>query len=270
MLVLCNGMPRSGSTLQYNLVCNLVEAAGVGTARGGVEHTDAVVPDLRRVTSSSTMSVYKTHVMLPGIMPWIARGDGGVLLCYIYRDIRDVAVSLLEKHGPGDERVLTLLGDALRVYGELRVARDSPHVLWQRYEDVIADRGAAARETADFLGLDTPATILDQIAEDSSIDSARRVMGNVRRLVEAKVGSAEPDEARRIRRGMRDGSYRASDPMTMIHWNHISRHGGVPGVWRTELPAPLLTSIVERYADWFVDAGYVDLASAEAHEGART
>lgn len=269
MLVLCNGMPRAGSTLQYNVVCNLVEAAGVGVARGGVEHTDSDVPDLRLVASSAAANVYKTHGTLPGIVPWIASGEPGVLVCYIYRDIRDVAVSLREKHGPGDDRIVTALDDAVRVYNDLIAVRDSPYVLWQRYEDVIADRRAATRETAEFLTLDTPAAILDEIADDVSVESARRVMRDVRRVVETRIDRSSPDEVRRIRREMRDGSFRASDPTTMIHWNHISRHGGAPGVWRTELPDSLLDIILERYADWFVHAGYAtDDALVAADEGA--
>jgi hypothetical protein len=269
MLVLCNGMLRSGSTLQYNVVCNLVEAAGVGVARGGVEHAGGEVPDLHRVASTSMMDVYKSHTMLAGVLEWVTRGAEGIRISYIYRDIRDVAVSLIEKEGPGDERILGKLGDALTVYDELRTVRDSPHVLWQRYEDVVADRDAATREAADFLGLDIPPAIFDQIVEDSSIESARRVMGHMRRVVETQIGTVAPDEVRRIRRGMRHGTYIAVDPMTLIHWNHVSRHGGASGVWRTELPAPLLEAIMERHADWLADAGYpLDDPGAEAREGA--
>ena len=96
----------------------------------------------------------------------------GIRISYIYRDIRDVAVSLIEKEGPGDERILGKLGDALTVYDELRTVRDSPHVLGQRYEDVVADRDAATREAADFLGLDIPpATTLRSRIPDSTFSA---------------------------------------------------------------------------------------------------
>ena len=88
-------------------------------------------------------------------------------------------------------------------------------------------------------------------------------MDVVRRAVEHSIAQAAPSEVRQIRRGMRDGSFSAADPDTHIHWNHVSRFGGASGVWRRELPKPLLATITDRYADWFASAGY-DIEDAGA------
>ena len=238
MLVLCNGMPRSGSTLQYNVVAGLVDAAGAGTAGGGIEDTGGTAEDLRTVAATDTMLVYKTHDVLPHVVPWLERGESGVFVCYIFRDLRDVAVSVREKHGPNDAEMFGLLDRAVAAYDTLVPLRESPHVLWQRYEDVIADPRTATLEAADLLGL-------------------------TRRAVEHSIAQAAPSEVRQIRRGMRDGSFSAADPDTHIHWNHVSRFGGASGVWRRELPKPLLATITDRYADWFASAGY-DIEDAGA------
>ncbi len=256
MLVLCNGMARSGSTLQYNLVCDLVEAAGVGTGHGSTANDLGPGPDLRKVTAAAEVQVYKIHDALRGTVPWIAQGHDGVRICYIHRDLRDVAVSLREMQGAEDDRIVGVLDDAVLAYNELRPVRDSPYVLWQRYEDVVADVRGATEEIARFLKLEVPSNIIDEIADGCAIDSARQVMTQVRRLLEADLARADADEVRRVRKATRDRTEYWRDPVTLIHWNHISRHGGASGVWRTELPEPLLATIVERYAEWFADAGY--------------
>ena len=261
MLVLCNGMPRSGSTLQYNLVANLVEAAKAGTALGGIQDTGGTVDDLRVAATADAMLVYKTHDVLPHILPWVQRGEAGVLVFYIYRDLRDVAVSVREKHGPDETRMFGLLDSAVATYNALVPIRESPLVLWQRYEEVTQDALAATRQAAAFLGIDVAPEVAKEIAAECSVGSARRVMEAVRRAVKHRISTAPPAELREIRRGMRDGTYHAADPTTHIHWNHISRFGGASGSWRSELPEASLETITGRCADWFASAGY-DVAGA--------
>jgi hypothetical protein len=268
MLVLCNGMARSGSTLQYNLVCDVVEAAGVGTGHGGAENDLGPGPDLREANATPEVKVYKAHEALRGTVPWIAQGHDGVRICYIHRDLRDVAVSLREMQGGEEDHIVGVLDDAVLAYNELRPVRDSPYVLWQCYEDVVADVRGATGEIARFLKLEVPSNIIDEIADGCAIDSARQVMTQVRRLMEADLARADASEVRRVRKAMRDRTQDWRDPVTLIHWNHISRHGGASGVWRTELPEPLLATIVERYAEWFADAGYAtDDAQVVGEEG---
>jgi hypothetical protein len=269
MLVFCNGMPRAGSTLQYNLVANLVEASGTGAASGGMENTGGTEDGLRAAATADRTLVYKTHDVLPHVVPWIERGEVGVLVCYIYRDLRDVAVSLREKHGPNESHMFELLDDAVATYDILSAVRESPHVLWQRYEDVMADARAATAQVADFLGIEVAPAVAERIAADCSVDSARGVMQTVQVAVKAKMARATPAEMRQIRKGVRDGSFHAADPETLIHWNHISRFAGASGVWRAELPAPLVAAITGRYADWYTSAGYeLEGDGAPATEGA--
>ena len=86
-------------------------------------------------------------------------------ICYIHRDLRDVAVSLREMQGAEDDRIVGVLDDAVLAYNELRPVRDSPYVLWQRYEDVVADVRGATEEIARFLKLEVPSNIIDEIAD---------------------------------------------------------------------------------------------------------
>ena len=67
--VICCGMRRSGSTLQYQLAKAILAAARVDC------------------------QVLKTHRMTAEQKRWITAGDAKCL--YIYRDIRDVVVSQL-------------------------------------------------------------------------------------------------------------------------------------------------------------------------------
>ena len=101
MLIVCNGMIRSGSTLQYNLIRLQVEATFSGKAEGFIGKKELNSERLQFWQKDVALHVIKSHDILP---EWM-RAEG-IKLVYIYRDIRDVAVSLKNKSGRTGDRLL--------------------------------------------------------------------------------------------------------------------------------------------------------------------
>jgi len=75
--------------------------------------------------------------------------NGYVKICYIYRDLRDVAASLKKKEKVNGKALITSLDAAIAVYNKIK---DIPNVLIQ-YENIVIDIAQAIKEVVLFLGL---------------------------------------------------------------------------------------------------------------------
>src|SRR6476646_8231399 len=101
MDVFCVGMYRSGSTWQYDVVSQLLEKHR-GVRRLGFV-TGEEFADLRGQDADS-WRVLKAHDAHPAFAEALAAGQA--LAVYSFRDLRDVAYSLLHKFGDSFAEVI--------------------------------------------------------------------------------------------------------------------------------------------------------------------
>lgn len=132
--VFCGGMPRAGSTLQYQMARGLIERAGVGR-RGGWLRPDET-SSFVAAGPPAGLSTVKTHAIPDEVARACEAGRG--LALYIRRDLRDVVCSHQRKQG------VRLDGEALECFLELLIRRDArwrclPSVHLARYEETVAD-----------------------------------------------------------------------------------------------------------------------------------
>lgn len=262
MLVLCLGMKRSGSTLQYNLARNLVESAD--SLEGG--YILSMAPEQRsklfdEYAADTKLCVVKSHTMPPEAASLPAEQ---VRFCYIYRDIRDVAVSIRAKGGLTGEKLLAYLDTCIDDYHEI-IQVDS--LLKQKYEDVMADTPTAIRELADFLAVPVDDQLVQRINEQCSIETAlskqkpslrssvRAILVRLSRAVGGKDGLRKWGAPRWLLRRMHLPRPKI-DSRTELHADHISKDKGACGLWRTSLPKKDIEVISQRYADWLAEVGY--------------
>ena len=97
-----------------------------------------------------------------------------------------------------------------------------------------------------------------RIAEGASVEAAMAVAESLKGVISDRISTvgAESIEGRATLHALRNRTFRLWDPTTLIHHNHISRHKGASGVWRSELSAQEADRISTRYARWFRDTGY--------------
>ena len=95
MLIICNGMPRSGSTLQYNLAAEALEAAGQIKRVGYLDKlkNPKTVAKLEAMRDSDMVYIMKTHDALLGPEFYTDR----VKVLFTHRNKLDVAASLRKK-----------------------------------------------------------------------------------------------------------------------------------------------------------------------------
>lgn len=234
MWVFCGGMPRSGSTLQFQLTAHLVEQAGLGS------RIDWVRPEELSVlfgnhSSTTSFKVCKTHLCTAEIQREFRLGNAkGV---YVYRDIRDVVVSRMRKTGQSfDDLQRAGFVDSILAAFDAWTALDG--MLVSRYDDMTADVAGELARIAEHLGITIGRAECERVAGHYSVSR------QLERI----------DEARRTGR-LRQNGGAVYDPVSNLHVDHI-RFGG-SGDWRTVLSFRDIATIERRAGSWLSAHGYV-------------
>jgi hypothetical protein len=235
MDVLCVGMYRAGSTWQYDVAAHLVERH-----RGG-RRLGFLVGEVYTPPAARPWRVLKSHDAHPAFSAALKAGRAAALYCY--RDLRDVAFSLVHKFGGTFEDIIGRQKWLERCLVNDAFWRRQPNTLTQRYEDLVAGPAAAVVAVAQHLGI----TLDDREAEDLAAEYS----------LEANRGRAE-ELGRRLRQGgvKLDDTANALrwDGETLLHWNHI--RAGEVGGWRAEATPRQRRALARICGAWLVENGY--------------
>jgi hypothetical protein len=234
MDVLCVGMYRSGSTWQYDVACHVVERFRQGRRLG-------YVPGERYVAGNESWRVLKAHDFHPRFARALAENRAVALSSF--RDLRDVAYSLMHKHAGSFEDIIERKQMLHLCLHNDRSWRVQPGTLRQRYEDIL-DRPiesvtAIARHVGASLGDDEAAAVAKEYSLE---ENRRRAARGAEQLRFAGVALENPANALRW------------DPETLLHWNHI-REGRIGG-WKEQATPRELAVLAGLCASWLIDHGY--------------
>ena len=203
----------------------------------------------------------KTHEVLT-LVPTLLEG-GRTKVAYIFRDLRDVAVSRKVAWGDKNERLYAGIDQSLERYWQLKGYRESypSQVLWWRYRDVYEDLASGVREAAAFLGMGLPDRKLDEIASACTVERIKPLVDRGKAQLQdvvQKLRQQDPKLAANYLRMLGRGGERAEfvfrDDRTLLAYNQVSHNMGANDVWRTNLDAEMALAIRERYSDWYADA----------------
>jgi hypothetical protein len=228
-------MYRACSTWQYLVASDLIEEYRQGRRLGFIlpKHFNEANSPLYE--GWFTLKLHDGHEILAELL-----ATSRAIALYSYRDLRDVAYSLMHKLAAGFDEVPELAEMLLR---NDTFWRSQPNTLIQRYETILQDFPAAVGQIARHLDLDVQQQELNKIAERYSLDANRaRTEVLTKELVERGVDLADPQNS--ILR----------DPFTQLHWNHI-RHGRA-GSWPETASREHLRVLDEMFGTWLVEFGY--------------
>ncbi len=192
MMILSVGMPRAGSGWYYNLMHDLIVAAGGQDARQirARYHLQSILTEVncnlgaltpRRLLLSLLPSLFgntyvlKAHAAPTPLAKWCLQ-QGWMRAAYIYRDPRDALLSAYENgkraREKGNRNAFAELVDFKQALDFMRqyVAISEkwlaiPEVLSTRYEDLLADYAAEAHRLARFLELDPTSAKIQAVIE---------------------------------------------------------------------------------------------------------
>jgi hypothetical protein len=226
-------MPRSGSTLQFQLTAHLVEQAGLGARVEWVRPEE--FPRLRDACARhGGWKVFKTHLCTADMQAeFEERNAKGV---YIFRDVRDVMVSRMRK---GDEP----FDDLWKVWGQSRLLTTFDRwtgleaVLVSRYEDVVGDVAAEVGRIGAHLGIEVDREACEAVASEYTVARQRE------RIRAAEAGGH-----------LRETAGVHYDPTSNLHVDHI-RSGRV-GEWKSALGREEVAVIEGHAGEWLVRNGY--------------
>jgi FkbM family methyltransferase len=238
MLVLCVGMYRACSTWQYGVVGEIIERHRDGL-RLGFADGGGFASAVESTLDPARWLVLKAHDAHERFAERLSRGQA--LGIYAHRDLRDVAFSWIHKTGLNFDEIIErgFLEGCLR---NDRFWRDQAGMLFQSYEDLIAEPARGVAEIARHLGIELNPGEDTEIAEMLSFEANRkRTLELSERLVAEGVGLDSKDQ----------NSY---DRQTLLHWNHI--RDGRAGYWQ-ELASPEQKETLARICGpWLVEHGY--------------
>jgi hypothetical protein len=227
MWVFSAGMPRSGSTLQFQITAELIESSGLGH-RLAYART-AEFPSIRNEHSGAAEHlVFKTHHCSREIEEEFHRGHAKAV--YTFRDLRDVYASRMRMREASFREVWKegFLDKCLR---DDAWWRSLCPVYITRYEDMIADLPAEVARLATFFGINLDESRCSEIADKYSFDSQQQ------RIEQQKQQDAE-----------------GFDPQHLLHGNHLTAPPG--SSWSDTLTPDQAARIEHRTRDWLAEHGY--------------
>ena len=240
MLLICCGMPRSGSTLQFNIAWKTATAGGLGErvewrSSNDWEHADK---ELARLEATPELHVVKMHFP-PDNVKKLAESGGRVRFVYVHRDLFDVVYSMKTKFNFSLTHAIERISLALEAERWL-MERPADRVLIQNYALLLNDLPKAVRQIAAFEGANLDENILDAISEELSINSAyeksrqktprfEHLRRKISRLLRRKITFADED--------------------LMLHPNHVSEHRGQIGIGREKLSKTEIAAVQSAFGD---------------------
>ncbi len=175
--ILICGMPRSGSTLVFNIVRDLY----------GIENDEnryfKNIYNYNKLLLVSSDKIFKTHIYDEYIRKRIISGKTKAI--FTYRDIRDVTVSLHQR-GWLDDTSLFCKRRMKRIsYNSLLYAA-IPQVLSLRYEEFFYNAEQLVRGLKDFLEIEVDDKLIDEIISKYSRDNVSERLNNIEFNAKAK------------------------------------------------------------------------------------
>ncbi|MAT90655.1 MAG: hypothetical protein CMC35_08170 [Flavobacteriaceae bacterium] len=200
MWIICAGGKRSGSTLQYNIMANMVEIAGVGKR---LSHFDSKeFPAVKEAESTyKGFNVFKTHGLTAELAREVNQGNAIVIHCY--RDVRDVIMSSINKGWIKEQN--DTVQHATKTYLQEHEAWTTLNgkVLSRKYEDFAFSVPSEIEVLASFLEIELSDAQIQDIAEKVDRNTLKKVQSDI-------------PEAKR-----RESSKQVFHSETLLHTNHI-------------------------------------------------
>lgn len=246
MLIICCGMPRSGSTLQFNITWKLAVAGSVGSRVEWRSQSDweSSVEELMTMAHSRELYVIKMH-SIPSSLSQLAQSSGKVKFVYVHRDIRDVVVSMKVKFNYTLNKAIRRINDTLELEKWLSQLPQGS-VLVQDYEKLLRSLPQAIKEIADFLGIP---------AEEKTISSIRDELDIASAYSRSRAKQVPFEHIRRKIKFLLGKKATFADNELMLHPGHVSSHKGEIGIWENTLTENEI-SIIERHFGPRIKSGF--------------
>lgn len=235
MWIFCCGAQRSGSTLQYNIVAEIVEQTHSGRRITYFEAKDFPIIK-EKYAKYDGLKVVKTHkISQPMAEEFSFNNAMGV---YCYRDIKDVIVSIKNKNKNSETIESIIDSDFIETYIEdYFTCQHLNKLLQSRYEDFVLDIKSEIRRVSQYLNINITDEVVDEIENRLKIENLKN--DSSQDLVEYTFSN---------------GLSQKYDRKTLLHKNHI--HSGEAQQWKKTLKNDEILDIERKAFEWLYNHNY--------------
>jgi hypothetical protein len=257
MLIVSNGMIRSGSTLQFNIVMEVLSVKGIDFTHLGFMEREMV--DTNKHLLNCYIQDDKIYILKTHQYTFLNSSPSKIL--YSYRDIRDVAASAKKKFKYAGD---VLIDELDKTLAEQKLINSSTNILIQPYENLTNSRLDSIGEIANFLKIELTQDDVENIFHRTSIDNLKFRGGNglmwkgIRSVVSYCVSNIPI-----IKRLFTSKTKEKIKPYlyphnknTLLHENHISSSNGENGDWNRILDDYEKNTVQQKYKSWMKKYNY--------------
>lgn len=213
LVVLCSGMPRSGSTWSYNVCRLLLEAVlRAESFECGYHEGSQADEYLMRIQNSAKAHLVKLHYPGPTVIRWV--NEGRVKNIFTIRHPLDALASFKEKFG---DPVATAAKRLRRSLEAGDVWRRESATLFVEFAEIMGNARQQIRRIAAYLDFDVSDELVERIHQETCLETVRKI---TQRMADT------PQEL--VRAG--NSLY---DPRTQYHLGHAPKAENRD--WQTEL-----------------------------------
>lgn len=232
MWVFACGSVRSGSTLHYNLLSQIVEKCEIGKRIEFYPPNQFTVAQ-KKYADYNGIKVFKTHKLTPEIA--LELKENRAIGFFTYRDLRDVVVSLANKSGKGIGAFVASNRFVKNYLNNFYQWESIPNVYFSRYENFAFDIFSEVLRVSSILKLDEASEQLaKEISNELNIDKQKEIALNSRDS--QTEGNA------------------VFDKKFLLHKNHIN--SGEYGQWKLQMNARGVYKIEGQAYNWLLNNGY--------------
>lgn len=233
MIILCAGMYRSGSTLQYQITSKLIEKKKLGV-RVEWKEINSLISFLGELNDNS-FKVVKTHEINDDLISFIKNNLDNVKIIYIYRDLRDVFLSHLIKNNTTFEEVYQsgFIDHCINLYDKWM---SLSNVYVSKYEDVVNNIKSEVKSISEFLNMNCSDNELIEIANNYSFKKQKDRITRINKDSIQTYGNLK------------------FDPKNLLHHNHLNK--GEIGGWRTYFTSSQIQLLNAKVEVWSTNLNY--------------
>ena len=231
IFIFCCGMRRSASTLQYNIVKEILEKSNSGMALGYAESGE-IEKLIKKNKDNNGYFVIKVHDFFPLAEELLNEGKAKII--FSYRDIRDIIVSSMYKWNLGNF-------DITYNYNYVNILKQSYYkwttlkdVYSSAYEDIIKDLQKEVSEICNYLNIILSKNDIKEIADQVSFEKQKSYLKQNKKFIKTPFGEMDSD--------------------TLLHKNHL-RSGKIKQ-WETELNKFQIATIQRDWKEWILKNNY--------------
>jgi hypothetical protein len=258
MLINCNGMIRSGSTLQYNIIRSILDYSGMDYELLGYLNSETIELEKKSLITyihdDSKIYLLKTH-------DYTFLNNENTMTIYSFRDIRDVAASAKKIFLYENDVLVDAIGSAIE---QQKKISKSKNILVLRYEAMMNSLEDTTTIICKFLNIECDNNCKGFVTTRNSIAAIQNIQrrGAFVKKIKPRLLSLLTSIRflklivnKKLITKVRHILY-PHDSLTLIHNKHISDTAGSSGTWGVILSEYELNTISKKFGYWLKDNQY--------------